>query len=270
LDLRALPRPVRAELRGVSERMAHDIGGHLLMAGQLIDSDPELAYQHAMAAKERSPRLPIVREALGEAAYAAEHYDVALTEFRALRRMAGRDDYLAAMADCERALGRPEAALRLVKEGLRAEPDVTALVELRLVEAGARSDLGQTDEAVRLLRDQIAELGAKGPKLARARLRYAYADRLEAQGRTAEAERWFATAAALDADHTTDAEDRVTALQGFTIVYDEDEDDGEPSQVGDEPGDFEPGDSEDGEAEDGEPPPTPDPGAAGQDGGDDS
>ena len=37
----------------------------------------------------------------------------------ALRRMTGGDEYLPAMADCERALGRPAAALKLVKEGFR-------------------------------------------------------------------------------------------------------------------------------------------------------
>jgi hypothetical protein len=76
------------------------------MAGQLIDSDPELAYAHAEAARRRAARLPITREAAGETAYAAGNFGTALNEFRALRRMTGRDDYLAAMADCERALGR--------------------------------------------------------------------------------------------------------------------------------------------------------------------
>ena len=43
------------------------------------------------------------------------------------------------MADCERALGNPDKALALVKEGLKAQPEFTARVELRLVEAGARA-----------------------------------------------------------------------------------------------------------------------------------
>ena len=77
---------------------------------------PSSAYAHAEAARRRAARLPIVREAAAETAYAAGHYDVALSEFRALRRMTGSHDYLPVMADCERALGRPHNALKLAKE----------------------------------------------------------------------------------------------------------------------------------------------------------
>ena len=197
------------------------------MAGQLIDSDPELAYAHAEAARRRAARLPVTREATGETAYAAGHYDVALNEFRALRRMSGTNEYLPAMADCERALGRHQAALRLVKEGLSANPDVSQLVELRLVEAGVRVDTGQAEEALRLLRTEIERIGARGPRLARARLRYSYADLLEAGGDAELAERWFTAAAGLDLEGETDAADRAAALQGITIFFDEDEEEDE-------------------------------------------
>ena len=79
--------------------------------------------RHAEAARRRAARLSITREATGETAYAAGEYQVALHEFRALRRMQGGTEYLAAMADCERALGRPEKALKLIREGLDAKPD---------------------------------------------------------------------------------------------------------------------------------------------------
>ena len=92
-----------------------------MLAGQLIDEEPELAYAHAEAARRRAARLPIVREAAAETAYAAGRYDVALSEFRALRRMTGTDDYLPVMADCERALGRPQNALKLAKEAARLD-----------------------------------------------------------------------------------------------------------------------------------------------------
>jgi tetratricopeptide (TPR) repeat protein len=194
------------------------------MAGQLIDSDPELAYAHAEAARRRAARLPITREAAGETAYAAGNFGTALNEFRALRRMTGRDDYLAAMADCERALGRYQGALRLVKEGLSKGPEVVTRIELRLVEAGIRSQTGQVDEALRLLKSEIEELGTRGTKLARARLRYGYADLLERTGDRDQAERWFDAVIRLDPDETTDAADRVAALRGIVIEYvDEDE-----------------------------------------------
>jgi tetratricopeptide (TPR) repeat protein len=202
---------VRAELKGLSQRMADLVGGHLLMAGKLVDEDPELAYEHALAAKEIAPRLQITREALGETAYAAERYDVALGEFRAVRRMSGTDEYLAPLADCERALGKPQAALRLIKEGLDVAEEPFEIVELKLVEAGIRADGGQLAEAGRLLAETLKESGARGTRQTRARLRYAYADILERVGDKKAAIQWFQAAAKLDAGEL-DARERLAAL----------------------------------------------------------
>lgn len=222
MDLRELPRAVRAELRGLSPEMAQIVGSHLLMAGQLIATDPKLAYSHAEAARRRAARLAVTREATGETAYAAGEYQVALHEFRALRRMKGGVEFVAAMADCERALGRPDKALKLVREAMDERPDFGQRVELRLVEAGARIDLGQTPEALRLLKHEIEASAGRGTRGARARLRYGYADLLEQTGDAENAEKWFAAAAALDTDGETDADDRVAALQGIVLEVDED------------------------------------------------
>lgn len=189
------------------------------MAGRLVDDDPQQAYAHAQAARQLAPRLPLVREAVGETAYAAGDYAQALTEFRTVRRMSGNDDYLPAIADCERALGRPREALKLIRDGLPQASDVAHVVELRLVEAGARADLGERDEALRVLRDQIARIGGRGPAAARARLRYGYADQLEQAGRVQEAEEWFAAVVALDDGEATDADERLAALRGVEIDY---------------------------------------------------
>ena len=123
VDSRSLHAAVRAELRSLPKDLAEIVAGHLVVAGRLIDDDPEEAYAHAEAARRRAARLPIVREAAAETAYAAGFYDVALTEFRALRRMTGTPDYLPVMADCERALGRPHNALKLAQEADRAGLD---------------------------------------------------------------------------------------------------------------------------------------------------
>ena len=234
LDLRQLPRGVRAELRGLTAELAEVVGAHLLMAGQLIDTDPELAHAHAEAARRRAARLPITREAAAETAYAAGDYATALTEFRALRRMSGGDEYLPAMADCERALGRPQAALKLIKEALATDPEVSARVELRLVEAGVRADTGQVAEALRLLKAEIEETGTRGSKVTRARLRYAYADLLERTGESEQAERWFDAVVRLDPDQTTDAVDRVAALRGLVIDFDDSEDEDDEDEDEDE------------------------------------
>ena len=151
VDTSKLHRAVRAELRGLPKDLADIVAGHLVVAGELIDNDPELAYGHAEAARRRAARLPIVREATAETAYAAGHYDVALSEFRALRRMTGVADYLPVMADCERALGRPQAAIKLAKEARHATLDPALQIEMVIVEAGARADLGQVAEGLRIL-----------------------------------------------------------------------------------------------------------------------
>ena len=58
LDLSALPRGVRAELRGLSAERAERVGGHLLMAGQLIDDDPQLAHRHAVGGEAGGATAP--------------------------------------------------------------------------------------------------------------------------------------------------------------------------------------------------------------------
>jgi tetratricopeptide (TPR) repeat protein len=222
VDTRTLHRAVRAELRSLPKDLAEIVAGHLVMAGRLVDSEPELAYAHAEAARRRAARLPIVREAAAETAYAAGHYDVALSEFRALRRMTGSDDFLPVMADCERALGRPQNALKLAREAERRELDPALQVEMTIVEAGARADLGQHPEARRIL-ERAARAAVPSPQLApaHARLQYAYADVLLRAGQQAEARTWFASAARLDAEQQTDAQQRVDELDGFQIDFDD-------------------------------------------------
>jgi hypothetical protein len=78
-------------------------------------------------------------------------------------------------------------------------------IEMRIVAAGARRDLGQLDAAVitltcKELKNETAEWSI--------RLRYAYADALEAAGRFAEAKEWFTKCAQIDKDGSTDALER--------------------------------------------------------------
>jgi tetratricopeptide (TPR) repeat protein len=224
VDTRSLHAAVRAELRSLPKDLAEIVAAHLVVAGRLIDDDPELAYAHAEAARRRAARLPIVREAAAETAYAAGRYDVALSEFRALRRMTGSPDYLPVMADCERALGRPHNALKLAREADRVGLDPALRIEMIIVEAGARRDLGQDHESRRILERAVALARPEDiSPLAVARLRYAYADALLDTGNQSEARQWFGSAATLDGDHETDAQQRIDELDGFLIDYDEDE-----------------------------------------------
>jgi tetratricopeptide (TPR) repeat protein len=232
VDSRSLHAAVRAELRSLPKDLAEMVGAHLVVAGRLIDDDPEQAYAHAEAARRRAARLPIVREAAAETAYAAGRYDVALSEFRALRRMTGSQDYLPVMADCERALGRPQNALKLAREADRVGLDPALRIEMIIVEAGARRDLGQVHESRRILERAVALARPQAiSPVSVARLHYSYADALLSEGKESEARQWFVSAATLDRDHQTDAQQRLDELDGFLIDYDEDNGpDGESSQ----------------------------------------
>ncbi len=212
VDARELDKEVRQELRSLSPPVADRVGAQLAAAARLIDDDPAAALLHARAARRIGGRLPVVREAVGVAAYLSGEWAEALTELRAARRMNGDVSVVPMIADCERALGRPERALELAREpALRTLPTAVR-VEMMIVEAGARHDLGQSDAA--LLALQGPELDSTAVDEWTPRLWYAYADALERAGRTEEALRWFGAVRDVDEDESTDAEQRYLDLAG--------------------------------------------------------
>ena len=196
---------------------------YLVAAG--LAEDPERAYGYAQAAKRLAARVGVVREACGIAAYQTGRWAEALAELRAARRMTGRDDYLPVMADCERALGRLDRALALVREAKAGELGRAMQIELRIVESGIRRDQGLPEAAIVAL--QVPELTSGRLRPWSARLFYAYADALLAAGRTEEARDAFARAAGADTSSETDAADRLAELDGieFEDLQDEDPDD---------------------------------------------
>lgn len=193
------------------DKLATRVARHLVAAELLLQRDPRTAYEHTLAARARAGRLAVVREAVGEAAYTAGEYAEALAELRAAKRMNGAIGYLPMMADCERALGRPDRALSLLRsaptEGI--PPELSA--ELRIVEAGARRDRGEIDAALRTLEATPLTSASRAPWVAR--LRYAYADTLLAGGRSADALEWFHRTEAVDAEEVTDAADRAAEVE---------------------------------------------------------
>ncbi|MCB9412937.1 MAG: tetratricopeptide repeat protein [Actinobacteria bacterium] len=174
----------------------------------LLPEDPAEALRYAQEAKRLASRSGSVREAVGMAAYYAGDYSLAIKELRAATRISGDDNLYPLIADCERGLGRPEKALEIASRKLtlnRADR-----IEMRLVAAGARLDLDQAEEAMRILQGPM--LDDEQPSESSARLKYVYAEALLAAGRPDEAREWFLRAAAADPDGLTDAVDRVAAL----------------------------------------------------------
>ncbi len=179
-----LDRAARARLRTLTKSNSDHVASHLVMAGRLVDVDPELAYEHARTAVRHAGRVDIAREALALTAYATGRYAEALREVRTVRRLSGIDAHPAIEADCERGLGRPERALTVIAEAKERRLSVEEVVELALVESGARADLGEHDAAL-LVVDKL--LPAVRDPESRYRLLHVRADRLEALDRLEEA-----------------------------------------------------------------------------------
>ena len=210
LEISDLDPSVLQDLKVLSKDNAERVAKHMLMATDLLYDDPQLALQHARAAKNRAGRVGVVRETNGVVAYHAGEWKEALSELRAARRISGGPGLLAVMADAERGLGRPEKALELGRSPEARELDEDGQIELAIVLAGARHDLGQHESAVAQLQRLNPSLDSQG--LEQARLSYAYADALLATGEKAEAKRWFEHVAKIDVDGMTDASERVAEL----------------------------------------------------------
>ena len=182
-----LDSTARMGLRALSRLNAENIARHLVMTQRLLETDPEVAYAHARYAASHAGRIAIVREAAGIAAYVAGLYSEALRELRAARRLSGVDTMYRAMeVDCERALGRPDAALRSAQNALQLDLEDDERAELAIVVTGIYHDQGNDELALITIEDAIR----KAPKDTETlrRLHSVRADRLEDLGRVREAE----------------------------------------------------------------------------------
>lgn len=199
-----LDKVLRAELLTLSKDNAEGTARHLVAVGRALDEeDFDAALAHAQAATKRAGRVAGVRETMGVVHYRRGEWAKALSEFRTARRLSGLDHLLPLMADAERGLGRPERALDLASTPEVARLAPAERVEMAIVVSGARVDLGQTAAAVQHLRDLARAGSPKAPWAAR--LRYAYAAALEADGQEAEAQEWYRRAAEVDVSGETDA-----------------------------------------------------------------
>lgn len=199
-----LSKELRHELLTLSKENAEGVARHLVAVGRALDAEEfDIALAHAEAASRRAGRVAGVREVLGVVHYRRQEWAKALAEFRTARRISGMDHLLPLMADVERGLGRPERALELAATPEAARLAPAEYIEMAIVTSGARLDMGQTAAAVQHLRD-LAIAGKSSAPWA-ARLRYAYAAALEADGQDEEAHRWYERAAEVDTAGETDA-----------------------------------------------------------------
>ncbi|UJP10677.1 hypothetical protein L2X99_03155 [Microbacterium sp. KUDC0406] len=220
---RDLHPAARNELKTLSMENAERVARHLAMTARLIDEDPQLAHEHALAASRRAGRIPVVRESVAITAYAIGDFALALRELRTYRRISGREDQIALIVDSERGVGRPDRALEEGRGVDRTALPTEVRVALAIAMSGARLDRGELELALGEL--EIPELDPDrafewSPALFAAR-----AAVLEDLGRTDEAEFWAERAeAAADALGAASAEhDEVIVEDGLIEDFDDDE-----------------------------------------------
>ncbi|EEH66532.1 hypothetical protein HMPREF0058_0608 [Actinomyces urogenitalis DSM 15434] len=181
-----LEASARRELRGLGRANAENVSRHLVMVQRLLDSDPELAFQHARYAASHAGRVAVVREAAGVAAYLSGHYQEALRDIRAARRLSGLDLHRAIEADCERALGHLGRALKAAEEADPRQLDDVEEAEIAMVVSGVRHEMGQTELGLIVIEEAIMMF--RGDRETLRRLHSVRADRLEELGRIEEAQ----------------------------------------------------------------------------------
>ena len=182
-----LPRDVMDELQRVTKpTQLRDAVSRLSRAVELLDrGDSGAAVAEATKAKQLSSRSGAVREVLGLALYGQGRWQDALTELKAYRRFSGRADQNHVIADCLRALGKPQDAVPLAEEELRAKVPNEAKAEAVVVAASALADQGRFAEALAFLGRAKTREGVSEPYTLR--LWYVRGDILAKAGRADEA-----------------------------------------------------------------------------------
>ncbi|MDQ4058048.1 MAG: tetratricopeptide repeat protein [Actinomycetota bacterium] len=160
-------------------------------------------------AKHIALRSGSVREMLGLSYYRNGQFKEAARELSAFRRLAGSTEQNPVLADCYRAMQKPERAIELCDELDDSVPDAIRY-EGAIVAAGALADMERVDEAIA----RIETLDLEPASAADHHLRawYVLGDLLERRGRFTQSLSYFEAVAAADAE-STDAPERARRLK---------------------------------------------------------
>jgi tetratricopeptide (TPR) repeat protein len=199
-ELRATARPGKAEIliKVFSEA-----------AGAYAAEDYARSIKLGDQSKHMALRAASVRELLGLAYYRAGRWQEAARELSAFRRITGTTEQNPVLADCYRALGKPQRALELCNEIDPRRVSQEVFFEGQIVAAAALAEMGKLDEAIERL--EGLELRPKVAEPHHLRAWYVLADLLERRAKFTQAREWFEAVGAADPD-MTDAPDRVRKL----------------------------------------------------------
>ena len=224
---------VRVQLKTLSPENAEMVARHLAMVPLLMDSDPQLAHRHAMAASQRAGRIAVVRETSGITAYRVGDYALALRELLTFRRISGSNQQLPIMVDSERGMGRPERALELGRSVERSTLEPEVRVNLAIALSGARLDRGENELALAEL--EIPELDPSKVFEYSSPLFFAYSDCLEILGRLDESKRWLNLATRASEAFLPKDEDGFEVIEEIEIPQSYEVNRDRPQRSGDRP-----------------------------------
>jgi tetratricopeptide (TPR) repeat protein len=199
-ELRATARPGKADI--LIKVFADAV------AAFAQDDYPE-AVRLGEQSKHLALRAPSVREFLGLTYYRMGRWQEAARELNAFKRIAGSVEQNPVIADCYRALGKPERAVELCDEVTRARVPPAILYEAAIVAAGALADMKRIDDAIE--RVERLDLSPEIAEEHHLRAWYVLGDLLERRGRFTHAREYFAAVEAADPD-ITDAGERAARL----------------------------------------------------------
>ena len=182
-------------------------------AGAFAAEDYEAAIRLGEQSKHMALRAVAPRELLGLAFYRAGRWQEAVRELSTFRRLTASADQNPVLADCYRALGKPEKALALCDEIVPDRVPPAIAYEGAIVAAGALADMGRLGDAI----ERIERLDLQPDVAEEHHLRawYVLADLLERRGRFTQARTWFEAVASTDPE-LTDARARADRLEGLS------------------------------------------------------
>lgn len=178
--------------------------------GAFAAGDDAEAIRLGEQAKHIALRSSTIREVLGLAYYRAGRWKEAARELAAFRRISGSTEQNPVIADCYRAMGKPEKAVEICDEIKPGDVDAAVYYEGAIVGAGALADMKRLDEAIARL--EALDLRPQNPAEHHLRAWYVLGDLLEKSGRFTQARRWFEAINSADPD-LTDAGERLTRME---------------------------------------------------------
>ena len=205
-----LPDDVVGELKGTARPGKQQILVQVFAEAATAFEEDDLAEAINLAeqAKHIALRSATVRELLGLAYYRDGQFKQAAAELAAFRRLAGSTEQNPVLADCYRAMDKPERALELCDELDDSVPEPIRY-EGAIVAAGALTELGRIDEAI--ARIESLDLNPASAGQHHLRAWYVLGDLLERRGRFTLALNFFEAVSAADPE-STDAPERARRL----------------------------------------------------------